>query len=214
MMGPEPPSLGTTRLMVLLGLVFQLIFSLVFFFVVGLFALLAATAAGLGFAFFIFPLIFLVLFGLIPLFLLYVAWAFVYQRIRNRQYEAAKSPLLILAIIEIIFGGVLPGIFYIIGYVKLGDVINESRQMMGGQPGWNPGYAQQPPMAQPYAAPPGQPSAYPTPPGAQSYAPAPVPQAAPAPAAAPAPNCPRCSRPATFVPQYNRYYCYSCSQYV
>lgn len=210
MMGPDPPSLGTTRLMVLLGLVFQLIFSLVFFLFVGLFALLAATAAGLGIAFLIFPLIFLVLFGLIPLVLLYVAYEFVYKRVKNRNYEGAKGPLLIIAIIEIIFGGVLPGIFYIIGYVKLNDVINESRQMgMGGQPGWMPGYGQQPPMAQPYAAAPPaqQPASYPSPPGAQ-------PAAAPAPMAAPVPNCPKCGRPATFVPQYNRYYCYTDAQYV
>lgn len=212
MMGAEPPSLSTTRIMVLLGLIFQLIFSLFFFLVVGVLGVIAATAAGLGLVVFIVPLILLIFFGLIPLFLLYVAYAFVYKRIRDRQYEAAKGPLLVLAILEIIIGGVLPGIFYIIGYVKLGDVINETRQMSMGPPGgWAPGYGQQPPMAQPYA-PMGAPTApYPSPPGTP---PAAAPMAAPAPAAAPAPNCPRCSRPATFVPQYNRYYCYSCAQYV
>lgn len=62
-----------------------------------------------------------------------------------------------------------------------------------------PAYAQSP--SQGYAAPPGM-------------APMSASGAPPAPTAAPAPNCPRCSRPATFVPQYNRYYCYSCAQYV
>ncbi|MDE1819916.1 MAG: hypothetical protein KGI98_03565 [Euryarchaeota archaeon] len=39
--------------------------------------------------------------------------------------------------------------------------------------------------------------------------------AAPAPGVAGAPpSCSRCGRPTTFMPQYSRYYCYSCSQYV
>lgn len=43
--------------------------------------------------------------------------------------------------------------------------------------------------------------------------------AAAAPASSPAPSgtapaCPKCGRPATFIAQYNRYYCYPCSQYV
>ncbi|MCI4336441.1 MAG: phage holin family protein [Thermoplasmata archaeon] len=234
MMGQEPPSLGITRLMMTLGLVFQIIFALFFFLVLGVIGLLAATAVGLGIAFLILPIIFLVVFGLIPLIMLYVAYEFCYKRIKNRQYEQAKGPLLIVAIIEIIFGGLLPGIFYLIAYIKLGDVINETR---GAPPGWAPGYNMAPgaPMAQPYGAPPqgyaappqgyaSPPQGYAAPPGqaapayssppAQTYAPAAA--AAPAAALSPAgvPACPRCSRPATFVPQYNRYYCYSCAQYL
>jgi len=39
--------------------------------------------------------------------------------------------------------------------------------------------------------------------------------AAAAPPTAPAPmNCPKCGKPATFIPQYQRYYCYSCKKYV
>ncbi|MGQ9479403.1 MAG: PRC-barrel domain-containing protein [Thermoproteota archaeon] len=36
-----------------------------------------------------------------------------------------------------------------------------------------------------------------------------------APAAQPAaPTCPRCGKPATWIPQYKRYYCYNCKQYL
>ncbi len=67
----------------------------------------------------------------------------------------------------------------------------------------------QPMMGQPMAPPvPGQP------PMGQPMT-MPVAPVAPAPTAAAAGvNCPRCGRPATFVPQYNRYYCYGCQQYV
>jgi hypothetical protein len=48
------------------------------------------------------------------------------------------------------------------------------------------------------------------------YATAPTPPAAPAPvAAAPAtPACPRCGNPSAFIPQYSRYYCWSCRAYL
>ncbi len=45
----------------------------------------------------------------------------------------------------------------------------------------------------------------------------PPPQAPPpmaTPAAPPVPNCTTCGRPATYIAQYGRYYCYNCSQYV
>jgi len=192
-MGYRPPSAGTAQTMILIGLIVQFIFALIFFFALGVIGLLAA--ASLGFGFFIFPIIFLVLFGIIPLFLLWVAYAMCYTRVRNGEYEGARTPTLVLAIVELLFGGVIPGIFYIIAYVKLGDAINEMR---------NPptGYMQQPPMGMPY----------------QPQAAAAPPMGAPPPAAAPvapaAPTCPRCGRPATWVPQYGRYYCYTDSQYL
>ncbi|MDE1820617.1 MAG: DUF973 family protein [Euryarchaeota archaeon] len=79
-----------------------------------------------------------------------------------------------------------------------------------------PMYAASPPAA--YGAPPAyqapvaaQPPVYQTP--VASYSPAVA--AAPAPAASPAgaPNCQKCGKPTTFVPQYSRYYCYGCAQY-
>lgn len=60
----------------------------------------------------------------------------------------------------------------------------------------------------PYAAP--APTMAPAPVAAAPATPAPV-----APAAVPAaPACANCGRPTTYVAQYSRYYCYSCSRYV
>jgi hypothetical protein len=71
-------------------------------------------------------------------------------------------------------------------------------------------------------APQGSPPASPGAPGYFMGAPtASPPSATPSPAAAPPPppppasvTCTRCGRPTTFVPQYNRNYCYACAQYV
>ncbi len=48
-----------------------------------------------------------------------------------------------------------------------------------------------------------------------------APAAQPAPAAVapaagqpPAPLCPKCGKPGTWIPQYKRYYCYNCKQYI
>ncbi len=66
---------------------------------------------------------------------------------------------------------------------------------------------------QTYATPaPAQPMAYQSSPP-PSYSPPPA-AAPPAATPAAAPNCPRCGKPATFVPQYGRHYCYTCQQYV
>ncbi len=205
-MAYRPPSAGTAQTMIMIGLIFQIIFAVIFFLAVGLVGILAATAAGLGLVFFIVPVIFLILFGLIPLFFLYVGYEWCYNRVKAGNYEGARTPTLVLAILELLFGGVLPGIFYLIGYLKLGDAINEMRQPPAYAPGYPapgypaPGYA---PMA------PGAP--YQPQPAPSAAAPA-APAAAPAPPQAPA--GPRCQRPATWVPQYGRYYCYSCSQYL
>ncbi|MEM3659335.1 MAG: PRC-barrel domain-containing protein [Thermoproteota archaeon] len=44
---------------------------------------------------------------------------------------------------------------------------------------------------------------------------APTTQPAPAVAAQPqVPICPKCGKPGTWIPQYKRYYCYTCKQYL
>jgi hypothetical protein len=80
---------------------------------------------------------------------------------------------------------------------------------MAGQP--QPGYYQGAPAAgygqpSPAYSQPAQTYAQPT----QTYAASPAP-ASPTPSGAPL--CQMCGKPTTFVPQYNRYYCYSCKQY-
>jgi hypothetical protein len=90
-------------------------------------------------------------------------------------------------------------------------------------PAYAPQPAYQPQPAAPQAAPAYAPQPTYQPPQAAPAAPAPAPAAAappytpppPAPAPTPAaPACPTCQKPATFIAQYNRYYCFSCSKYV
>jgi cbb3-type cytochrome oxidase subunit 3 len=56
---------------------------------------------------------------------LYCAYAFSYRRVRAGEYEAAQTPTLVLGILSM-FLGIVPGIFYLIGYVKLGDALQEA----------------------------------------------------------------------------------------
>ncbi|MCI4319269.1 MAG: hypothetical protein L3K23_03940 [Thermoplasmata archaeon] len=127
------------------------------------------------------------------------------------QYVGLRERMVIWAILTLIFG-VLVGILLLIAYVKLEEVQRAGVVPMPAAPGpmaSAPAYA-----ASPYGTPP-----YPAAPGPAAAAPAPM-AAPPSPPPAPAsnapqvPNCPRCGRPATWIPQYNRWYCYADSQYL
>ncbi|HEV2166490.1 MAG TPA: hypothetical protein VGS23_05900 [Thermoplasmata archaeon] len=147
-------------------------------------------------------------------FLIYAKVKEIEGLVNNRQYESAKSQTLIWVILGFILGGVIVGIVLLVAYLKFDPLI--SWQRSGGMasppyPGLPPTYAA-PPAAPAYAAPPTA--------AAPPSAPAPsVPAASPAPAAAVAPSapttpCPRCGRPATWIAQYNRWYCTTEQQYL
>lgn len=151
------------------------------------------------------------------------------------QYSEAKGKLLLWMILGFIVGYVIIGIIILLAWLKLDPLINMQRS--GAMPTAAPQMAPQAWPAQPQPAY-GQPAAPVYPQAAPAYpqaapayaqpapaypAAAPVYQAPPAyaapaaPPAAPAmgaaPNCTQCGKPTTFVPQYSRYYCYSCSKY-
>lgn len=115
------------------------------------------------------------------------------DRLNAGQYAAAREPLLLWALLTLIFG-VLVGIILLIAYVKLEDVIRGAAPW--SQPAPPPMGAAPPPGLTPYPAP-----AAPPPPPAATAAPA-------------VPTCPRCGKPATWVPQYSRWYCYTDAQYL
>ncbi len=190
--GYVPPSGSTAKTLILVGLVLQLIFALIYVFVIGATALIFAS---LGVGFPVFAVAFIA-FGALGFVWLILVWMLSYKPVTEGRYEQARTATLIFAILSLITVHIISGVLYLIAYIKLGDAVREQQMPP-------PGYAGAPQMATPMAVPP---------PG---YIPAQVaPMAAAAPAAPAAPVCPRCGRPATFVPQYNRYYCYTDQQYI
>lgn len=223
-----PPSGSTAKTLILVGIILQAIFVLIYL-LIGAVSLIVT----------IFGAVYLVL-AVLGIVWLLLIWLFSYSRVREGRYEAARVPTLIFGILSLL--QIIPGILYIIAYVKLGDAVREQQMPPPGYPGGAPMMAAQPypgaapmvPQAGPYAAQPSpmgpqatpyaaQPApmapqtapyaAQPAPMGPGAVAPAPV-AMPPAPAAPAAVICPRCGRPATFIPQYNRYYCYTDQQYV
>jgi hypothetical protein len=166
------------------------------------------------------------------LLLLYINIRQIQRMVDQGQYQQAKDKSLIWMILGFIFGFLLTGIFILLAYIKFDAVIAWQRQQqMGGQPPAQGGWGQPPPAQPAWGAPPAQaPPAWSQPPQQAPPQQAWAPQASPAPAAAPmaatapppmpvpaAPavgTCPRCGKPATWVAQYNRWYCYGCQQYV
>ncbi len=188
--GYVPPSGSTAKTLILVGLILQLIFAFIYVFAIGAAALVVASF-GVGFP--VFAVAFLA-FGALGFVWLILVWMLSYRPVTEGRYEQARTPTLIFAILSFVTLNIIPAVLYLIGYIKLGDAVREQQMPP-------PGYAGAPQMATPMAVPP---------PG---YAPV-APMAAAAPAAPAAPVCPRCGRPATFVPQYNRYYCYTDQQYI
>jgi hypothetical protein len=203
---PKSPSQGTAELMILLGFVFQLIFSIVYLFfgtlglVAGTFFLFGGFVGG-------FILLLAALVTILPILMLYVAYRYSYRRAVDGDFAGARGPTLLLGILGIFLGGIITGIFYIIGYVKLGDAETEARSMGGWAGGGPTAY----PYGTPYSANPGPAYQYgrpgaPPAAGGVAYGPPPMARVASV--------CPRCGRPATYIPQYGRSYCYNCTQYV
>lgn len=199
---PHPPSAGTAETLILIGFILQLLGSVVIVIVFGFLGLFAGSLFLFGSVAGGVALLIVALLVVVPILLLYVAWEYSYRRTRDGNYAGARTPTLVLGIIGLFFGGIITGILYIIAYAKLGDAMSEMQQMRMGYAGYGG-----PPYPGGY---PGMPGAYPAAP--YGYAPA-APSLAPAPPPVAA-TCPKCGRPGTFVPQYNRSFCYTCQQYL
>jgi hypothetical protein len=145
----------------------------------------------------VFPIL-IIIWGVFD-FIIYVKMKSLEALVNNRQYEQAKSQTLVWMILGFILGGIIIGILLLIAYIKFDPLITSARnmQMGGGQmpPGAPPAYGAPPPMMAPVPA--MAPAAPPPAPGAQA-----------------APFCGTCGKATTYVPQYGRYYCYDCKQYV
>lgn len=63
------------------------------------------------------------IFAIIVILIFIGAYLTTVKRIDDGLYEAAKTPCLIMGIIGLLVGLVVPGIFYMMAYTKLGEVI-------------------------------------------------------------------------------------------
>ena len=202
--GMEPPELASlksmlhvTKIVALIWMILSLIGALALFAVFALAsAVVGVVYSGVGWGVFLFL-------GFIFTILIYVMVGQINDMVNAGQLVAAKEKTLLWMIIGIIFSLIPMGILLIICYVKFAGAISAVQRMQAGG-GWG-----QPPMQQAPAwqAPP---TAAPMAPVATPAAPMP-PMAAAAPAGA---TCPRCGRPATWIAQYNRWYCYNDQQYL
>lgn len=104
-------------------MILQLVFALFFLFGLGVAALLTLPV-GVGF---LLAGVWLV-FGILSFIFLYLVYALCYRRTGDAAYEDAKTPTLVFGILSLIFAGVIPGILYIIAYVKLDDAVKEQQQ--------------------------------------------------------------------------------------
>jgi hypothetical protein len=211
--GYVPPSGSTSKTLILVGLILQAI------------GVLIGLAAG-ALTFLVAPIfgIFYLAFAALGIVWLILVWMLSYAPVQAGRYEAARTPTLIFAILSIItIFGIIAGILYLVAYIKLGDAVREQQMPPQGYPGAAPMMTPGMPYGgQPYG---GQPMQQPMQPMQQQpMQPQPMQPMQQQPmqpmqpmAPAPAPGvviCPTCGKPATYVPQYNRYYCYTDQKYV
>lgn len=119
---PPTRSGGTAKTLILVGMILQIVFALLFLFALGVGALLTARV-GVGF---VLAGVWIV-FGILSLIFLFLIYALCYRRTSDAEYEEAKTPTLIFGILSLIFAGVISGILYIIAYIKLEDAVSEQR---------------------------------------------------------------------------------------
>ncbi|MCL6002522.1 MAG: hypothetical protein M1556_02615 [Candidatus Thermoplasmatota archaeon] len=62
----------------------------------------------------------------------------IYKKLKTERVKEAETPAIVLGIIQLIFGGLIPGILLIIAYVKIRDSENRRRSMPEGQQGTPP----------------------------------------------------------------------------
>jgi hypothetical protein len=203
---PRAPSGDTASTFILVAFILQCIASAVVFLIVIGLPYLAAVPSPAGAAVSIAALAIFLTIGAVAALMLYFAYEYSYRRARDGNYEGARTPTLVLGIVGIFFGAIITGILYLVAYAKLGDAIRELRGPIFYAA---PVYA----SAVPYGAPMGGPVPAGAPPGLTPAPTAALP-AAPPPPAPFAAVCPRCGQPATWIPQYGRYYCYRDAAYL
>lgn len=123
----------TALLLILIGLILQFAFVLVFFFIVGIAFIIPIFGA------------ILLAFALLALLFVGLVYFYSYRPTKEGDYSGAKTPTLVFAILSLLVLSIVPGVFYLIGYVKLIDAEEEaSREIVAS-------YASRPSDARPSA---------------------------------------------------------------
>ena len=118
---PPPPSAAAAESLVFAALILQILGAAILTFAVLLlfgatafhpipFAWIAGLVAGI--------------LGVVAIVFLYVAYEYSYLRIRRGDFAGAQGPTLVIGVLSL-FLGLIPGILYLIGYLKLGDTLRE-----------------------------------------------------------------------------------------
>jgi hypothetical protein len=124
---PDPDA-SSARTLTLVAIVFQLIF-----FLIGIFAALFvfSATAGVPFGFslaFVFGAIFVFAFALSVIWIA-LDYLFVYRNLqRESDVPKARMPALVLGVIQLIFGGLIPGVLLIVAYIKIGESMRRRGQ--------------------------------------------------------------------------------------
>lgn len=133
--GGIDPDASTARTLTLVAIILQLVFFVIGILVVVVFFATVAFSSsvttitttfpelqlGPSFAFGIVGLVFSVIF-LISVLWVALDYFLIYKNLRSPEtVPNARTPALLLGILQLIFGGFIPGILLIIAYVKIGD---------------------------------------------------------------------------------------------
>jgi zinc-ribbon domain len=107
------PSGNTAKTLILIGLILQVIE------VVVALLLFLVVIVSVFFALLLLP------FVVLEVVWLAIVYLFSYRRVASGEYERARTPTLVIAILSLLTVNLISGILYIIAWVKLGDAIAE-----------------------------------------------------------------------------------------
>lgn len=124
----RPPSAGTAETLVLVALILQVVGAAI---VIGILLLLFGVSAyHLRDRAWVVGLVAGVV-GALSLVFLFCAYNYSYVRIREGRFQEAQAPTLVIGILSL-FLGLIPGILYLVGYLKLGDALREQQSLLYG----------------------------------------------------------------------------------
>ena len=136
---------STAKTLTLVAIILQVVF-----FVIGIFEVIAlvllfsfrpsvTTSTGTTITSHVVPLSGLAIISIVFSFALLIGilWIFldyflIYKKLKEERVREAETPSLVLGIIQLIFGGLIPGILLIVAYVKIRDSVHRGNGIPAG----------------------------------------------------------------------------------